>query len=155
MRPEPSHTRENIPKIATADPVVDRLKQHLKTFWNNQQSYWDSVSSEEFVESPVRQRMASFLPAGESVLDVACGTAANSEWIRKRCRYFGVDLSIEALRRPIYPSLMLACGDADDLPFRHECFDAVIATYVLEHAVEPMVALQEMCRVVKPHGKII
>jgi SAM-dependent methyltransferase len=155
MQPELAHTRGNIAKLAAADPVADKLKQQLKTFWNNQQCYWDSVSSEEFVDSAVRQRMASFLLAGEWVLDIACGTAANSEWIKERCRYFGVDLSIKALQRPIHPSLMLACGDADDLPFRKECFDAVIATYVLEHAVEPVVTLQEMCRVVKPHGKII
>lgn len=131
------------------------LKDRLKGFWNSQQCYWDITSSGQCVESPARQRATSFLPAGASVLDIACGTAANSEWLKEKCRYFGVDVSIKALQQPIHPSLRLACGDADYLPFREGFFDAVVSTYVLEHAVEPVKTLQEMCRVVKPGGRIV
>ena len=113
------------------------------------------LSSSDSLESPSRQRAAEFLLPGESVLDVACGTAANSVWIGKRCRYFGVDLSIKALQQQVNPSLRLACGDADSLPFRSESFDAAVATYVLEHAVEPIKTLQETCRVVRPGGRIV
>jgi SAM-dependent methyltransferase len=133
----------------------DELKERLRNFWNAQQCYWDITSSGQCVESPARQRAASFLPTGHSVLDVACGTAANSTWLNDRCRYFGVDLSIRALKQPIHPFLKVACGDADRLPFGGESFDAVIATYVLEHAVKPIETLGEMCRVTKPSGKII
>jgi SAM-dependent methyltransferase len=138
-----------------ANSEVDALKQRLKTFWNMQQEYWDMLSSSDSLESPSRQRAAEFLLPGESVLDVACGTAANSVWIGKRCRYFGVDLSIKALQQKVNPSLRLACGDADSLPFRSESFDAAVATYVLEHAVEPIKTLQETCRVVRPGGRIV
>jgi SAM-dependent methyltransferase len=139
----------------SANSEVDTLKQRLKIFWNMQQEYWDMLSSSESLESPSRQRAAAFLLPGESVLDVACGTAANSAWLGNRCQYFGVDLSIKALRQQVSPSLRLACGDADYLPFRSDSFDAAVATYVLEHAVEPIKTLQEMCRVVKPGGRIV
>ncbi|MGB2890584.1 MAG: class I SAM-dependent methyltransferase [Candidatus Acidiferrales bacterium] len=95
------------------------------------------------------------MPTDASVLDIACGTAANSLWLRDRCRYFGIDLSTSALQKSIHPSLRLACGDAGQLPFREESFDAVIASYVLEHAVEPVETLQEMCRVARPGGTIV
>ncbi len=45
-----------------------------------------------------------------------------------------------------------AFADALSLPFRDECFDAVIATAVLEHVIRPEVAVTEICRVLKPDG---
>lgn len=171
MRPEQFDRSEHADRIKNAgagnifepmskvepstNPGADRLKQNLRAFWNAQQCYWDITSSGQCVEAPARQRAASFLSAGELVLDVACGTAANAAWLKDRCHYFGVDLSITALQRPIDFRLRLACGDADCLPFHSDSFGAAIATYVLEHAVDPTKTLQEMCRVVKPHGKII
>ncbi len=137
------------------DGEARTLKERLRAFWDAQQCYWDITSSGKCVESPARQRAASFLREGESVLDVACGTAANAAWLKDRCRYFGVDLSVTALQQPIHPFLRLACGDADHLPFRHAAFDGVVATYVLEHAVEPIEALREMCRVTKPGGRVV
>jgi len=137
------------------DAEARGLKKRLRAFWDAQQCYWDITSSGQCVESPARQRAASYLRAGESVLDVACGTAANATWLKDRCRYFGVDLSVTALQQPIHPFLRLACGDADHLPFRHDAFDGVVATYVLEHAVEPIEALREMCRVTKPGGRVV
>jgi SAM-dependent methyltransferase len=132
-----------------------QLKRRLQEFWNAQQLYWDLSSAGKCVESPNRERAASFVRSGDSVLDVACGTAANAAWLKDRCRYFGVDLSVTALQQPVHPSLKLACGDADRLPFRTESFDAVIATYVVEHAVEPVETLKEMFRVVRRGGKVI
>lgn len=132
-----------------------KLKERLRAFWNGQQLYWDITSSGQCVESPVRERAASFLPTGCSVLDVACGTAANSAWLKDRCHYFGIDVSVKALQQPVNASLHLACRDADELPFRQESFEAAIATFVLEHAVRPERTLCEMCRVVKAGGKII
>jgi SAM-dependent methyltransferase len=148
-RGRPSEISESL------DPEARGLKKRLRAFWDAQQCYWDITSSGQCVESPARQRAASYLGAGESVLDVACGTAANAAWLKDRCRYFGVDLSVTALQQPVHPLLKLACGDADHLPFRHDAFDGVIATYVLEHAVEPIESLREMCRVTKPGGRIV
>ena len=138
-----------------ANSEAEGLKQRLQAFWDLQQEYWDMLSSTQSLQSPSRQKAASFLPIGESVLDIACGTAANSAWLKDRCRYFGVDLSIKGLRQQVHPSLRLVCGDADHLPFRPESFAGAVATFVLEHTVEPAKTLQEMCRVVKPGGRIV
>ena len=151
-----SNSRErSLESPQPADPGTAALRERLRAFWNPQQCYWDITSSGQCVESPARQRAADFLPAGESILDVACGTAANSAWLKDRCRYFGVDLSVMALQQPIHPLLRLACGDAEHLPFPHGVFDGVIATYVLEHTVEPIETLREMCRVTKPGGRVV
>ena len=41
------------------------------------------------------------------------------------------------------------------LPFRSEAFDCAYATESLEHAVDIKTAIAEMCRVVKPGGRIV
>lgn len=45
-----------------------------------------------------------------------------------------------------------AFADALSLPFRDDCFDAVIATAVLEHVLRPEAAMAEICRVLRPGG---
>lgn len=43
-------------------------------------------------------------------------------------------------------------GDACFLPFRHNCFDNLIAQHVLEHLMKPNKGLHEIIRVLKPYG---
>lgn len=136
-------------------PNSASLKRELLRFWNSQQLYWDSISTAESEVSPQRQRAASFLPEGGKVLDVACGSASNGYWISRRCRYFGSDISETGLRRAVRSASRLICADADQLPFASESFNAAISTFALEHAVNPVEMLFEMCRVVLPGGRII
>jgi glycosyltransferase involved in cell wall biosynthesis/SAM-dependent methyltransferase len=131
------------------------LKQKLVSFWNSQQVYWDGISTEAAAASPQRERAAAFLPDGARVLDVACGSAANAPLITPRCRYFGSDISQTGLLRSNTPALPLVCGDADQLPFAGESFDATISTFALEHCVNPVRTLHEMQRVVRPGGRIV
>jgi ubiquinone/menaquinone biosynthesis C-methylase UbiE len=137
------------------DARGESLKKRLVDFWNSREVYWDPISTSEAAESPQREKAASFLPEGGGVLDVACGSAANAPCISRRCRYFGSDISQSGLRRASRPSLRLVCGDADQLPFASESFDAAISTFALEHCVNPKQMLQEMRRVVRPGGRIV
>jgi SAM-dependent methyltransferase len=148
-----------VPKVANVgDHELVRdiaLKKKLVNFWNSQQVYWDGISTEEAAASPQRFRAASFLPDGAKVLDVACGSAANASLITPRCGYIGCDISETGLRRANTPALRLVCGDADKLPFADESFDATIATFALEHCVNPARMLYELQRVVRGGGRIV
>jgi len=126
------------------------LKARLKEFWENQQLY-----SFQPNEEVIRTRATSFVPGGSKVLDVACGRAVNSIWLADRAQYFGVDISLNFLRHAQRPDLNLICADAEALPFRSNCFDLVIATYVLEHSTNPISMLSEMARVVRSEGKVV
>ena len=46
-------------------------------------------------------------------------------------------------------------GDVRELPYRDEVFDLAMTAHVLEHLVDPRVALNEMVRVLKPGGLLI
>jgi SAM-dependent methyltransferase len=148
-------SREDRDEERPIKPPSEELKARLRQFWDLQQEYWDMLSAPSSADAEIRQKAASFLPRGESVLDVACGTAANSGFLRDDCRYVGVDLSIKALQRPVGEGLRLVCADTDHLPFREDYFGGAIATYVLEHAVDPVHMIREIWRVVKPSGRIV
>jgi SAM-dependent methyltransferase len=131
------------------------LKKRLVDFWNSQQIYWDPISTSEAADSPQRKKAASFLPAGGRVLDVACGSGANTASVSPHCRYFGSDISLTGLRRAQASSLPFVCADADQLPFQSGAFDGAISTFALEHSVNPKRMLEELRRVVRPGGRIV
>jgi ubiquinone/menaquinone biosynthesis C-methylase UbiE len=56
--------------------------------------------------------------------------------------------------RFVPPPIRTRAGSMTELPFPDAWFDAAYATESLEHAVEVDVAVAEMCRVVKPGGRI-
>lgn len=46
-------------------------------------------------------------------------------------------------------------GDAHDLPYMNESVDAIYCSAVLEHVKEPITAVREMHRVLKPKGQVL
>jgi|SRR5271170_5710375 SAM-dependent methyltransferase len=131
------------------------LKNKLREFWNTQVVYWDIASSEASVSSPARANALKFIPDGSFVLDVACGSGANAQFLESRCRYLGVDIAMAGLRRAAQESRSVVCADIEAPPFPAGIFDAVIATYVLEHSTQPMRLLFELNRITRAHGRIV
>lgn len=95
--------------------------------------------------------------AGKRVLDVGCGKGRFARVLRERnpeATLVGLDLA-EAMLRCV-PAGVAACGGSmTALPFRSESFDCAYATESLEHAVDIERAVAEMCRVIKPGGRIV
>lgn len=135
-----------------ADPS---LGKQLRTFWDESQVYWNLLASEASLTSPNRQRAVRFVLPGSLLLDLGCGLCANAPLLHEKCRYVGLDASLTALRRPIQPQSMTICGDGENLPFLDSTFDAVLATFVLEHLVDPAKTLTEVLRVVRHGGRVV
>lgn len=104
---------------------------------------------------------------GESVLEIGYGTGKALEWIRRRTgrsgKVVGVDLSegmrnvaASRLQRAGFPDVELRLGDAVDLPFPADSFDAAFLGFTLELFDTPELprVMQEARRVLRRTGRI-
>lgn len=93
-----------------------------------------------------------------SVLDVACGAGVLTNKLNE-LNYVatGIDFSAEMISeaRLRYPDLKFAIGDAENLNFADESFDAVVMNFGILHLENPELAMAEAKRVLKPQGKFI
>lgn len=98
------------------------------------------------------------LHASQRVLDIASGSGYGTAIINSYgCRVIGVDSDREVVSYA-HGSLGqrgFLAGDALDLPFRANSFDAVVSFETIEHLSDPDRFLAELCRVLTPTGKLI
>jgi ubiquinone/menaquinone biosynthesis C-methylase UbiE len=95
--------------------------------------------------------------AGKRALDVGCGKGRFARVFRERepeAELWGLDLS-EVMLRHVPAGIHTRAGSMTAMPFEDGFFDAAYATESLEHAVEIEKAVSEICRVVKPGGRIV
>ncbi len=108
---------------------------------------------------PWRQQLWAQVPPGQ-VLEVGVGTGKNFPFHPDSITVTGIDLSDGMLARArkkarlMDKTLDLRQMDAQALDFAADTFDAAVATFVFCSIPDPLVALDELARVVKPGGKI-
>ena len=98
------------------------------------------------------------LRAGESLLDLAAGTATSSEpFVDAGVRTVACDFSLGMLRvgRASRPDLALVAGDATRLPFEDDALDAVTISFGLRNVADVPAALAELRRVTRPGGRLL
>ena len=107
------------------------------------------------------------LRPGERVLDVGCGTGvflpAVAAKVGRDGGVVGLDHSEAFLREArariaeagLADVVSLVSGDAQQLPFEADAFDAAHTERVLMHLDDPDAAIREMRRVVRPGGRVV
>jgi ubiquinone/menaquinone biosynthesis C-methylase UbiE len=99
---------------------------------------------------------AANVRAGMRVLDVCCGPGMLAQGaIARGAQAVGLDFSnVVELARKMVPAAQFQQGDAQDLPFPENSFDAAVCGYGLMHVPDSEKVLREMHRVVRPGGRI-
>ena len=108
---------------------------------------------------------AELLP-GDRVLDLGCGSGTHFGWIAAivgpEGRIVGVDADADNLEiahsriagQSWAGQIELHTGPMSSLPFEDTAFDAVWCAGSLQYVADPVSAIREMVRVVRPGGKV-
>src|SRR6185436_5717281 len=133
-----------------------RIASRAEAVWN-----WDSPAGRR----RARRRADLFVEKGElapgrRVLELGCGTGIFLEMVA-RCgaSIAAVDLSADLLARARervkdLPNVRLTRGNAMDMPYPADAFDAVYGSSILHH-LDLERALGEVHRVLRPGGRIV
>jgi demethylmenaquinone methyltransferase/2-methoxy-6-polyprenyl-1,4-benzoquinol methylase len=148
------------------DPVDSARKLQALELFQSLPSRYDQLSAAlSFWQDPRWRRamVDAVVPAAnERILDVATGTGMVAAELRARadCTVVGLDQSPQMLAaaRTRFASdgarVELIEGQAEELPFADESFDALTFTYLLRYVDDPQATLCELARVVKPGGAV-
>ncbi len=124
------------------------------------------VLNPPFYTKEMRSQILSPLNEGAElrVLDVGCGTGYTTRGILEHksvCEVVGLDLNPVQLGKAIKNMRVeknrafLYRGDAENLPFLDDTFDAVVSVGAIEYFPDPTKAVSEMRRVVKPSCLVV
>jgi len=93
---------------------------------------------------------------GEQVLEIGCGTGCDLlQFAKHGARATGVDITpthLELARQRVGNLATVVEGDGRSLPFPDASFDYVYSHGVLHHSDEPNKIVEEIFRVLRPHG---
>lgn len=137
--------------------IYDEMAIQYDTF----AALWDSVAGDKATKR-LQTLIHHHIHPGASVLDVGSGTGRGIALILKETqprRVVGVDLSARMLDRArkklTDPRVELLQADAMHLPFADDTFDVVTCLWMLETLPDPLAAVHELLRVVRPEGRVI
>jgi ArsR family transcriptional regulator len=120
---------------------------------------WDTVRRELFGDGYVLPALLALLPAGQTVVDLGCGTGATLPLLAPVAgRVIGVDreeamLAVAEERVAGLPSVELRRGLLDALPLEGGSVDLALCQLVLHHVRELAPVYHEVSRVLAPEGR--
>ena len=115
------------------------------------------------MKAPALSKLRSeLIPFAEGrVLEIGVGSGLNFPHYSDISQLIALEPSEELLafaeemsREPEFPSEMLKAS-AEDIPLESNTFDTVVMTWTLCSVADPISALSEIKRVIKPGGKVI
>lgn len=138
---------------------VSRRNDH-KSFWNRYVYDFEINRFSGKAYEQIYRLMAQSLSPDMDVLEAATGTGLIALGIAAHVRHveaadFSPEMIAAANRKNAPSNVRFSVGDATALPFANGSFDAAIISNALHIMLDPVKALAEISRVLKPDGLLI
>lgn len=140
------------------EAVLADRRLDSKSFFGRVAGEWDDVRREMFGRGFTPVALLGLVNPNWTVADLGCGTGNASEHIAPFVkRVIAVDQSppmLEAAQKRLarFTNIEFRHGELESLPLDDASVDAAAAFLVLHHLDEPVSALQEIRRIIKPRG---
>jgi len=137
---------------------------------SQQAEIWDrkiyEITPKIYLPTTIQERFGARLiaslkiPKNGVVVDLGCFLGEKLWQLPKRRDYLaiGVDVVLSALKiakKVGFPNHKFIVADAQDLPFKDNSVDVVLAFDVIEHLTSPKEGFAEIARILKPGGKLL
>ena len=147
--------RRGQPTQAAPAAALAEIRQSFELSANDEEHFPSTIDPRIYHVQFITRHFGNF--AGQRILDAGCGKGRFARVLLEQCptaEITGMDLALAMLHH-VQPPLLPCCATLTRYPFRDQSFDAVYATESLEHAVDIEAAIAELCRVLKPGGKLV
>jgi len=137
----------------TPDPVVAEYSKAAKDYDSKWSFYVEATTRETLSRVPIGP--------GDSVLDVGCGTGellARIAAAHPATHLAGLDPvpeMLEVAKGKLAGRADLRVGWASELPWPAASFDLVVSCNMFHYITQPVAAVREMERVLRPGGRIV
>ena len=140
------------------ETVLAARKNDSQAFFGRVVGEWDKIRGELFGSGFTPPALLGLLDPSWVVADIGCGTGNAPEHLASHVRrVIAVDqsepmLEAAAKRLARFDNVEFRLGSAEALPIDDASIDAAVCVLVLHHLEEPVAALREMHRALKPGG---
>lgn len=141
-----------LPELPSADEIHHMLSSKASTLSIAEIHNFNQNDRDKWVRSK-----ATSVPAGSRVLDIGAGTCPYRTFFA-HCEYKTHDFKKYTggkLGGTTEYGTIDYESDITEIPVPDNSFDVILCTEVLEHASEPIKALQKMSRILKPGGRLL
>ena len=146
------------PPVTPADADLAEIRQHFDQAAEDEENFPATIDPRIQHVKVVLEHMRSGGPLnGQSVADVGCGKGRFARLLKQaepEATVVALDLA-EAMLAHVPTGLAPVAATMTQLPLATDSCAGAYATESLEHAVDIEAAIAELCRIVRPGGRIV
>jgi ArsR family transcriptional regulator len=141
--------------------VLRQRQSESQSFFAGAAAEWDRLRVEMYGQGFIQTMLPSLIPDSFTVADLGCGTGQMAELLSPHIRQvIAVDNSaamLKAARKRLAgrENVQLHRAPIETLPIETGSCDAAMLVLVLAYVDEPLAALKEAARILKPGGKLV